>query len=84
MFNYELKPSVAKKLGKLPKNVQAQIINKLDYIVASDFPLQYAHKLKDFEGGTYRIRIGDYRVVFDLKDQTLMIVDVDHRKNIYR
>ena len=35
--------------------------------------------------GQYRFRIGNYRVVVDLKDDNvIMIVDVGHRKDIYR
>ncbi|MDR0307189.1 MAG: type II toxin-antitoxin system RelE/ParE family toxin [Chitinispirillales bacterium] len=35
---------------------------------------------------TYRIRVGDYRIVYEIYDDVLliMIVDVDHRKDVYR
>ena len=34
---------------------------------------------------TYRIRVGDYRVIYDIKSEILVIeiIDVGHRKNIY-
>lgn len=34
---------------------------------------------------TYRIRVGDYRVIYDIKKEILVveIIDVGHRKNIY-
>jgi len=34
--------------------------------------------------GQYRFRIGDYRVVFDIEGDTLFVLDVGHRKDIYR
>ncbi|HTV47732.1 MAG TPA: type II toxin-antitoxin system RelE/ParE family toxin [Phycisphaerae bacterium] len=33
--------------------------------------------------GYYRVRTGDYRVIFRVEGKTLFIVKVDHRKNVY-
>ncbi|MDR0306677.1 MAG: type II toxin-antitoxin system RelE/ParE family toxin [Chitinispirillales bacterium] len=35
---------------------------------------------------TYRIRTGDYRVVYEIHDNvlTIIVIDIDHRKDIYR
>lgn len=34
--------------------------------------------------GDYRFRVGDYRIVCDLEDGTLVVLLVGHRKDIYR
>jgi mRNA interferase RelE/StbE len=34
--------------------------------------------------GQYRFRIGDYRIIFDLANDMLYVLDVGHRKEIYR
>jgi mRNA interferase RelE/StbE len=34
--------------------------------------------------GAYRFRIGDYRVVFDLEGDEIVILRVGHRRDIYR
>jgi mRNA interferase RelE/StbE len=47
-------------------------------------PLKYAEKLIDPRLGTYRFRIGDYRVVFDLKGNEIIVLRVGHRKDIYK
>lgn len=47
-------------------------------------PLSYAVKLKDSRLGTYRFRIGDYRVIFDIEDDEIVILRVGHRRDIYR
>jgi len=47
-------------------------------------PLDYAQKLLDEKLGSYRFRIGDYRAVFDIEDDELIILRVGHRKEIYR
>ena len=47
-------------------------------------PLSYAVKLKDSRFGTYRFRIGDYRIIFDIEKDDIVILRVGHRRNIYR
>ena len=47
-------------------------------------PLKYAEKLIDPRLGTYRFRIGDFRVVFDLKGNEIIVLRVGHRKDIYK
>jgi mRNA interferase RelE/StbE len=47
-------------------------------------PLRYAEKLSDPILGTYRFRIGDYRVIFDLEGNEIVVLRVGHRKEIYK
>ena len=47
-------------------------------------PLKHAEPLKQSELGSYRFRIGDYRVVFDLDGDQIVILRVGHRREIYR
>jgi mRNA interferase RelE/StbE len=47
-------------------------------------PLKHADPLKQSELGSYRFRIGDYRVVFDLEGDQIVILRVGHRREIYR
>jgi mRNA interferase RelE/StbE len=49
-----------------------------------DEPLRYAEKLSDPILGTYRFRIGDYRVVFDIEGNEIVVLRVGHRREIYR
>ena len=47
-------------------------------------PLRYAEKLSDPRLGNYRFRIGDYRVIFDIEGNDIVVLRVGHRKDIYR
>lgn len=46
-------------------------------------PLQHAEPLKQLELGSYRFRIGDYRVVFDIEGDEIVILRIGHRRDIY-
>jgi mRNA interferase RelE/StbE len=49
-----------------------------------DDPLKFASKLTDLNIGSYRFRIGEYRVVFDLEGEEIVVLRVGHRRDIYR
>jgi len=46
-------------------------------------PLKHAEKLTQSVLGSYRFRIGDYRVVFDLEGNEIVVLRVGHRREIY-
>ncbi|MDA8326126.1 MAG: type II toxin-antitoxin system RelE/ParE family toxin [Nitrospiraceae bacterium] len=47
-------------------------------------PLTFAEKLIDSSLGTYRFRRGDYRVVFDISGNQIVVLRVGHRREIYK
>lgn len=47
-------------------------------------PLKYAEKLIDSELGNYRFRVGDYRIIFDLEKDEIVVLRVGHRREIYK
>jgi mRNA interferase RelE/StbE len=49
-----------------------------------DNPLQYAERLTSSELGGYRFRIGDYRVIFDIEGNDIVVLRASHRKEIYK
>lgn len=74
-------------LGDLDKRTAGRIFDKVDFYCLQTNPLQYAKKLVNFPLGTYRFRVGDYRVVFDLDNKgniiILVILAVRHRREAY-
>lgn len=82
-FSYRLTSFARKKLKKLPVDIQRRIIIKIKFFCQTN-PLVYAEKLSDFELGDYRFRIGDYRVIFDVNGTVITIINLGHRREIYR
>lgn len=84
-MDYYLKPSAVRDLKRLPKIIQRRIFNKLDfYIKQSSNPLKFASALKDKTIGSFRFRVGDYRVLFDIKSDKIIILKIGYRKEIYK
>ena len=84
MLSYVFKNQALKDLRKLPKDIQRRIINKIDYFVGSGVPLSFTENLVNFEIGQYRFRVGDYRIIFDLEGEKLIILTLGHRREIYK
>jgi len=82
-YGYKFTPKAFKKLEKLPGDIQRRIFVKLDYFCETN-PMIFAEKLTDWQPGEFRFRVGDYRVIFDFEDVTIIILDVGHRREIYR
>lgn len=74
----------SKDLQALDKADQRRIAKKLKFFLSAKDPLVYAKKLTDSAGGDYRWRIGYYRVIFDIEDQTIKLLRVQHRREVYR
>lgn len=71
-----------KDIQKLDTVAKKRIAKKLTQY-AQD-PLSYAKKLTDPKLGTYRWRIGNFRVVFDLDQKNIVVLRIGHRREIYR
>ncbi len=71
-----------KDIKKLDPTVKTSIGKSL--LKLQDDPIQYSEKLTDPRIGTYRFRIGDYRVIFDIESTDIVVLRVGHRKEIYR
>ncbi len=82
MFKIVLTARAVRDLEGLERKDQVKIASRLrEYAVQ---PLNHARKLLSSKVGSYRFRIGDYRVIFDLGKDEIIILRIGHRKNIYR
>lgn len=75
---------VVKDLSRLDSSLQKRIIDKLEFYTNQKDPLKFAEKLVNNPYGTHRFRIGDYRVICDVVDDTIQITVIGHRREIYR
>lgn len=47
-------------------------------------PLYYSKKLTSSSLGSYRFRVGNYRIIFDLDKEKIVILRIGHRREIYK
>lgn len=77
--------SVEKDLKYFPGHVKSRLLEKLSILTITPRPHQTT-KVQGKYSHLYRVRIGGYRIVYsvDDKEKTVTIVNIDHRKQVYR
>jgi len=84
MVNYkiEIKKSATKEIARLPKNILKRVIIKIQSLSNEPRPSGCKKLTADEK---YRVRVGDYRVLYSIEDSKLVVyvVKVGHRKKVY-
>jgi len=81
-FGIFLSTGAAKFLKSLDKEDKNRIIEKMRLLENGPFSLPYK-KIKGREN-TYRIRIGDFRVVYSIHEKEIRVLKIGPRKGIYK
>lgn len=84
-YRIEFRPAALRDLKNLPKDVLDRISRKISALAENPRPLG-VEKLSGSEEDFYRIRVGDYRVLYAIQDKILLIIiiKVRHRREVYR
>ena len=84
-FTIKLTPSFQKDLEALPRKEQDRILKALALLESEPFgPPPHVKKLKGGGIGQWRLRVGVYRVRYDVVRQDLVLYRVRHRREVYR
>ena len=83
MAKIEWNEAAIKDLANLDKPVAQRILKKIDWL-SDNFEKVIPEPLIAQFKGTYKLRIGDWRVVYTIEGQTLVIQFIGHRRDIYR
>jgi len=79
----EIVPRAEKEYLKLPGSIQSRIKQSILSLETNPRPIG-SRKLR--ESSYYRIRTGDYRIVYSISDdaKTVKVLSIAHRKEVYR
>lgn len=83
MYSIEIKASAAREIEALPLADRRKVVERIGRLADDPRP-RGCEKLTG--GERYRIRQGDYRIVYSIADELLVvwIVKVGHRRDVYR
>jgi len=81
-YTIELAPAAVRQLGRLDTSARRRVQAAIELLSENPRPAG----AKRLVGGEWRVRTGDYRVVYEIQDRILLVlvVAVGHRRNIYR
>jgi mRNA interferase RelE/StbE len=83
MYSVIIEQRAGKTLKILPHKIRTRINRSIEGLKSNPRPYGYK-KLKNRD--YYRIRIGDYRVIYTIKEREVMVVIIyiGHRRDVYR
>lgn len=83
-YEVEITPAAKRQIKKLTKSIQQLIVKRLEELVENPRPPGVLKM--ETEENLYRVRVGDYRIIYQIQDLMLLIVvvKVGHRGNVYR
>lgn len=83
-YTVEFRPAALRDLRQIPKQILLRIGRKIDSLADNPRP----PGIEKLSGGenSYRIRVGDYRILYEIRDTALLIIIVRarHRREVYR
>jgi len=69
-------------LPKINKDVKLRIKKAIEERLMSD-PLKYGKPLRKSLKGYWKLRVGDYRVVYKIEGSNIIVLAIIHRKEVY-
>ncbi|MBA4369609.1 MAG: plasmid stabilization protein [Desulfobacterium sp.] len=80
-YDIQFKPRAVKDIKKISSHMQTKIIKSIEMMCENlDGDVK---RLTNFTP-EYRLRVGDYRVVFEIENKSIIIYRVRHRREVYR
>ena len=82
-FSIRIKGGALKELKRVPKPDRKRIVEAVDLLAENPF---LGNALKGDLRGLRRLRVGNYRVLYELQDDVLvvLVVRIAHRRDVYR
>ncbi len=86
IWKIEYLPDPKKFLNKLDSSVKIQIFSYLRKISLTEDPTSFGKPLSSSLKGFWRYRVGDYRIICEIrkKELIILVIDIGHRSKIYK
>ena len=83
-YRVEISPAAERQLKKFNRAYKQKILNKIAALGENPRPHGYKH-LTD-EDNMYRVRVGDYRIIYEIQNKVLLVIvlRVGDRKESYK
>lgn len=82
MFEFLVSSSFNEDIKRLDEKVARAVKEKLAFLAAAENPLLFSKHLRGYKD-IFRFRAGNYRIVFRLEKQKIILLFAKHRKDIY-
>jgi mRNA interferase RelE/StbE len=87
VWTIEITRTAERQIKRLDRPAQKSIVRFLrERLKSAENPRQWGKPLHGDKQGLWRYRVGDYRLICDIQDEkiTVLVLEVGHRKDVYR
>lgn len=81
-YRLQYHPAVKGDISGFPKNIQRRLKKAIEGRLLAE-PLHYGDPLKKSLAGYRKLRVGNYRIIYKLDKDTITILKIGHRKEVY-
>jgi len=83
-FAVVFKPAAVRDLRKLPEDIRRRVAARIDALAGD--PRPHGAEALQGEPDLYRLRVGDFRIIYrvEAKALVILVVRIGHRRDIYR
>lgn len=81
-YEVEIRDVARDDLEELPRNIRERLIRAVEQRLMSA-PTRYGVRLRQSLTGLWKLRVGDYRIVYELQGSTVTVWAIRHRKHVY-
>jgi mRNA interferase RelE/StbE len=82
-YDIELHEEVAKDLAAVPRNMSVRVLDAIEQRLANH-PEEPGERLRKSLRGYWKLRVGDYRVVYEIVGRKVRVYGVIHRREVYQ
>lgn len=87
IYGFAYTEAALKHLEGVPsRKLRRQIKSKIELLAANPIPkkCKKLHGIADNGNPIYRIRSRDYRILYSVRELIIVVLNIDHRKDVYR
>jgi mRNA interferase RelE/StbE len=82
-YKLEYRPEVyADDFPNIPRNIRERIIRAIEQRLMTN-PTGYGKRLAQSLTGLWKVRVGDYRIVYEIEGKTVTVWAIRHRNDVY-
>jgi len=83
LFEPKYHPEVARDISGFPQHIKLRIRKAIEDRLILD-PYKFGEPLRRSLSGFRKLRVGDYRVIYEIQGQTVVILKIGHHRDVYK
>lgn len=85
-YSFAYTPQSLAYLKLMPLKIRGQIVKRIQLLGSKPIPpgSKRLQGVMDGDSPVYRARQGNYRIIYSVRGTVIVILDIDHRKDVYR